>query len=105
MTPTPYFVARLLTRIAEHGCFQEASRLVHILSFESLSATKSRPILGKAVNVMDHEETHDLRDDTEHAAILRLLQRQSQGYYELTLLIRAIDALETWRQMEHEHLR
>lgn len=54
---------------------------------------------------MDHEETHDLHDDTEHAAVLRLLQRQSQGYYELTLLIRAIDALETWRQMEHEHLR
>lgn len=75
------------------------------LAFESISATKSRNVFGKAINVMDREESHLLQSNSEQAATLRLMQKQSQAYYELTLLVRAIDALENWRQIEFAHLR
>ncbi|KAL1306728.1 hypothetical protein AAFC00_005393 [Neodothiora populina] len=87
-----------------HGYFLEASRLVQKLPFESLSATKSRSVLGRAVNVMDREDILSFQDDAGAAATLRVLQRQSQAYYELTILVRAIAALENWRRMEHEHM-
>lgn len=53
---------------------------------------------------MDREEGHRYQGNIEKAAKLRLLQKQSQAYYELTLLVRAVEALESWRQTEHEHI-
>ncbi|KAI5205382.1 hypothetical protein E4T39_03096 [Aureobasidium subglaciale] len=84
-----------------NGCFQEASRLVHQLSFEKLSNAKTRSILGVSVNVMDNDEIAE--PSREHAAKLRALQKQCRGYYELNLLVRAIDALNTWRTVEHDY--
>jgi len=54
---------------------------------------------------MDLEEAHLLGDDLEQTAMLRVLQTQSQGYYELTLLVRAVDALQIWTHTEHAHMR
>ncbi|KAG9627278.1 hypothetical protein KCV04_g11505, partial [Aureobasidium melanogenum] len=86
-----------------NGCFQEASRLVDQLSFELLCTAKSRPLLGTSVNVMDREETALLPQDAEHAAKLRVLQKQCRGYYELSLLVKAVDALNAWRTVEHDY--
>jgi nuclear pore complex protein Nup107 len=86
-----------------NGCFQEASRLVDQLSFELLCTAKSRSILGTSVNVMDREETALLPQDTEHEAKLRVLQKQCRGYYELSLLVKAVDALNAWRTVEHDY--
>lgn len=52
---------------------------------------------------MDREETAVLPQDNENAAKLRCLQKQSRGYYELSLLIKSIDALDNWRTVEHEY--
>lgn len=54
---------------------------------------------------MDREEVVPFVANEEHASTLRLLQKQSQAYYDLTLLVRAIGALESWRQTEHAHMR
>lgn len=69
---------------------------------------------------MDREEVHLLLGDiprgdrllnegeenqSEQEATLKVLQKQSQAYYELSLLVRAIDALGAWRQMEYDHIR
>ena len=62
-------------------------------------------MLKKGINVMDREEAQQLQDDEEQAATLRVLQAQSQAYYELTLLVRAVDALEGWRQVEYDHMK
>jgi nuclear pore complex protein Nup107 len=86
-----------------NGCFQEASRLVDQLSFELLCSSKSRSIFGTSVNVMDREETALLPQDVEHAAKLRVLQKQCRGYFELSLLVKAVDALNVWRTVEHDY--
>lgn len=52
---------------------------------------------------MDREETALLPQDAEHAAKLRVLQKQCRGYYELGLLVKAIDALNAWRVVEHDY--
>lgn len=93
----------VLTISIVNGCFQEASRLVDQLSFDLLCTAKSRPILGTSVNVMDREETALLPQDVEHAAKLRVLQKQCRGYYELSLLVKAVDALDAWRTVEHDY--
>jgi nuclear pore complex protein Nup107 len=73
------------------------------LSFELLCTSKSRSILGTSVNVMDREEAALLPQDVEHAAKLRVLQKQCRGYYELSLLVKAVDALNAWRIVEHDY--
>ncbi|THY76926.1 hypothetical protein D6C86_02267 [Aureobasidium pullulans] len=85
------------------GCFLEASHLVDQLSFDMLCGAKSRSILGTSVNVMDREETSLLLQDVEHVAKLRVLQKQCRGYYELSLLVKAVDALNVWRRVEHDY--
>lgn len=52
---------------------------------------------------MDSEETALLPQDAEHAAKLRVLQKQCTGYYELSLLVKAVDALDAWRLVEHDY--
>lgn len=52
---------------------------------------------------MDREETAVLPQDLDHISKLRILQRQCRGYYELSLLVKAVDALDNWRKVEHEH--
>lgn len=81
----------------------EASHLVDQLSFDMLCGAKSRSILGTSVNVMDREETSLLLQDVEHVAKLRVLQKQCRGYYELSLLVKAVDALNVWRRVEHDY--
>ncbi|KAI5274228.1 hypothetical protein E4T47_02796 [Aureobasidium subglaciale] len=66
------------------------------VSFQTLAS-----ILGVSVNVMDNDEIAE--PSREHAAKLRVLQKQCRGYYELNLLVRAIDALNTWRTVEHDY--
>lgn len=90
---------------AVNGCFAEASYLVRRMPFEALSNSKSRHILGRAMNVMDREEAMLFPADHEQATTLRVLQKQGQLYYELCLLVRAIDALDNWRKVENEYTR
>jgi nuclear pore complex protein Nup107 len=52
---------------------------------------------------MDREETALLPQDVEHAAKLRVLQKQCRGYFELSLLVKAVDALNVWRTVEHDY--
>jgi len=93
----------MLTLLTVSGCFLEASHLVDQLSFDMLCGAKSRSILGTSVNVMDREETSLLLQDVEHVAKLRVLQKQCRGYYELSLLVKAVDALNVWRRVEHDY--
>lgn len=93
----------MLTLLTVSGCFLEASHLVDQLSFDMLCGAKSRSILGTSVNVMDREETSLLPQDVEHVAKLRVLQKQCRGYYELSLLVKAVDALNVWRRVEHDY--
>lgn len=88
-----------------NGHFAGAVALVNDLQFEQLSITKSHSVLGKAINVMDPDVVHLLPRDDEHAMQVQLLQRQSQSYYELSLLVRAVQALEKWRRTEDEYVR
>jgi nuclear pore complex protein Nup107 len=52
---------------------------------------------------MDREETTVLLQHPQQAAKLRVLQKQSRGYYELTLLVKAVGALNKWRTVEHDY--
>ena len=52
---------------------------------------------------MDREEINPIPKQGEQGAKLRHLQKQSQGYYELSLLVKAVDALDQWRRVEHEY--
>ena len=78
--------------------------MVDRISFESLSAAKTLTIFKKSINVMDREETTTmLSQQPENAAKLRSLQKQSRSYFELNVLVKAIDALNNWRNVEHEY--
>jgi len=52
---------------------------------------------------MDQDEAASLEGDDQQA-ILRVLKQKSQSYYDLTILLRAIEALESWRNMEQEYI-
>ena len=53
---------------------------------------------------MDREETTTiLSQQPENAVKLRSLQKQSRGYFELNILVKAINALDNWRKVEHEY--
>lgn len=78
--------------------------MIDRISFESLSAAKTLPIFKKSINVMDREETTTmLSQQPENAVKLRSLQKQSRGYFELNILVKAINALDNWRKVEHEY--
>lgn len=38
----------------------------------------------------------------DHARKLQIMQREAQSYYDMTLLVRAVQSLLTWRKVEHE---
>ena len=86
-----------------NGCVLEAIKLIHNVPFEQLSISKTRAIFEKGVNVMDQDEAASLEGDDQQA-ILRVLKQKSQSYYDLTILLRAIEALESWRNMEQEYI-
>ncbi|GAB7350888.1 hypothetical protein MBLNU459_g1404t1 [Dothideomycetes sp. NU459] len=98
-------LAYALRKLLLNGCFLEASYLVRRMPFEVLSGTKSRQILGRSLNVMDRDEAMLFLANREQASTLRLLQKQAQVYYELCLLVRSLNALESWRQVEDEFTR
>jgi hypothetical protein len=88
-----------------NGHFAAAASLVEHLQFEQLSLAKSVSMIGEAINVADHEQVAAISTEPVKAMQLQLLQKQCQAYYEMTLLIRAIVALDVWRTTEHEYAR
>ena len=86
-----------------HGRFAAACALVDRVQFEQLSTTKSGSVLGKAINVMDHEQAAIVSALHERAVQVQAMQQESRAYYEMSLLVRAVEALGYWRQVEHEY--
>ena len=85
-----------------NGHFAAARLLVGSLQFEDLSKTKTNVVLKKQINVMDSDHVAQVSSIRDRAMLVQLLQKQSVVYYELSLLIRAVEALDHWRQTEHE---
>lgn len=75
------------------------------MQFEQLSKTKTASILGKAINIMDPDGIAGISAIHDRVIQAEFMQKLSRTYYELTLLIRAVEALNHWRQVEHEHAK
>ncbi|PSK37387.1 hypothetical protein B9Z65_2129 [Elsinoe australis] len=92
--------AKLLSK----GHFPAALTLTTQLQFEQLSLSKSPSLLARAVNVMnpDHAALVFNGGTPDHARKLQIMQREAQSYYDMTLLVRAVQSLLTWRKVEHE---
>ena len=86
-----------------HGHFNAARALIGRLQFEQLSLSKSSAILSQAVNVMDAEQVGIVSARYDREVQARILQKESQSYFDMTLLIRAIEALDHWRGVEHQY--
>lgn len=99
----PLFVSFVVTNeISVDGHFAAARELVTQLQFEQLSMSKSSSALGRAVDVMNLQHIADLPQTTQNVRQLRIMQDQSQAYFDMSQLVQAVDALVAWRTVEHE---
>ncbi|CAK1354823.1 Nucleoporin NUP84 [Cercospora beticola] len=78
------------------GC---AFLIVAEFPYENLAIRKSYQVIGKSINPMDLEHT----PPADEATTWDLLIRQSRTYYELELLMNAIQALASWRAEEEAY--
>lgn len=83
--------------------FAAAARIVESLDFVQLSTAKSSAILGRAINVMDADQTGLVAAGSDKKARqVQVLQRESQAYCDFSIIIHAIRAINDWRKVEHE---
>jgi nuclear pore complex protein Nup107 len=73
--------------------------IVEEFPYETVSIRKSYQVVGKSVNLMDH----DGPAPEDEQPMWDLLKRQSQTYYELELLVNTIKALADWREKEQDY--
>lgn len=76
--------------------------LVNRLDFEQLSISKSGVILGRAINIMDPDSADLVSTIHNQERQVRVMQKECQAYHDMTLLVRAIEALDHWRKVEHD---
>lgn len=88
-----------------NGYFAEAADLVRRFPFESISEQKGRVVMGKGFNVFDDEMIRSMPEESEERVQALLLQKQARVYHELTQVVKAISALISWRETEHEFAR
>ena len=67
--------------------------------YDDLSQRKSRDEIGRSVNMMELQEPAPAGE----AEVWGLMARESRSYYELTLLVNAIEALAVWRDLEQAY--
>jgi len=85
------------------GHFSAALTLTEQLQFEQLSLSKSKSIIGHSVNIMDNAHISSLNPSEATILKVRIMQKQSQAYFDMSLLTRAVSSLFTWRHVEHEY--
>lgn len=51
---------------------------------------------------MNPDQVAVVAEQPQHVRQLQIMQRQSQAYYDMSLLVHAVQALESWRRVEHE---
>ncbi|PNS19719.1 hypothetical protein CAC42_7686 [Sphaceloma murrayae] len=96
-------LASACSKLLAQGNFPAALALTAQLQFDQLSLSKSASILGRAINVMSPDHTAlVLAGDPGNSIKLQIMRRESQSYYHMSLLTRAVEALCAWRQVEHE---
>lgn len=93
----------MLTATTVSGKFSGALKLAHKFPFGTISVTKSKETLGKAVNVMDETSPLAPAPGTEESVRWDLMRRQSKTYYELEQLVNAIQSLFEWVSIERAY--
>lgn len=83
------------------GRIASALMIVQEFPYDTVSIRKSYQVIGKSVNLMDHDGPAPANEQPTW----ELLKRQSRTYYELELLVNAIKALADWRIQEREVTR
>jgi nuclear pore complex protein Nup107 len=75
--------------------------IVEEFPYETVSVRKSYQVVGKSVNIMDH----DGPAPEDEQPMWDLLKRQSRTYFELELLVNSIKALAEWREKEQDYTK
>ena len=79
-----------------------AIEIVHTFPYDAMSILKSEPVLGKSVNVMDKDTLGPVATP-ELTTKLEMLKRQSRTCYELEQLVRAVESLSVWADLERAY--
>lgn len=87
---------------AVHRNLTCARLIVQTFPYEAVSLRKSYETIGRAANLMDDSVEPPI--DTRQRLAWDLMKRQSRTYYELELLVRAIEALAHWRDEENMYI-
>ncbi|KAF2152882.1 hypothetical protein K461DRAFT_277642 [Myriangium duriaei CBS 260.36] len=86
------------------GHFATTRAIVDHIDFDQLSRSKSTNILGRPINVMNAEQVGSVATTQEKLYEVQIMQKEAQVYYDVTMLISAIAALDTWRMVEFEYV-
>lgn len=81
------------------GRIASALLIIEEFPYETVSIRKSYQVIGKSINMMDY----DGPAPNDEEPTWSLLKRQSRTYYELELLLTAIQALAIWREKESDY--
>ncbi|KAF4547867.1 Nucleoporin NUP84-like protein [Elsinoe fawcettii] len=97
-------LASATSKLLANGNFPAALALTNAISFEQLSMAKSKPIVGRPINLANPEHNALIANTSPTLAPkLQLMQTESQAYYDLSLLCRAVQALVSWAKVSHEY--
>ncbi|KXT02713.1 hypothetical protein AC578_5450 [Pseudocercospora eumusae] len=97
---TFYSLSLALRKALISGRIVLAIKIINTYPYDDIAIRKSYQEIGKSYNPMDDEQAPSAEAAPHHER----MRKESRCYYELSLLVQAINALGYWRTQEAEYI-